>query len=613
MNLGSRRPGGSPRYSSRGSLSTASDCDSNWIDSQSHGGTPDTSFTSEASDHPLHSIQCSVPYEANISSYSTLPLDLPVLPTGNGFPNDTLTCRYPCLNQVFPVLQGIITPDDACSLLDIFFTDPDTVGSHDRCPYVLTSIIRKKSLLRQKDPRPVSPALLVTILWCVSHTANLEVLRDASIRSKVIRRLYFLSIKLLRARDSDHLHHTTGKTIIDFYDYQTTDNYFVGGWVAEPVLPVCTTAPEPDQCPIPDHGPEQNLDDVISYTLLACVISGTESKYEYLRWWKKAVHLVKKLGFNSEARIAQDTPSSQQMSLASREEHEEYRRTFWLLYTLDRHFALSFDEPLHIQDSECHVLHPLPEWIWRDIEDITLDSIPPRVCGPPTRISGTGFFDYFLPLMVILGDILELRSRTQHPRLRCPSEAYLTGTIQTMLSDCEYSLDILRAVREPQLVFPTSPLSLDGTDEKPVYPTCTDTDVMIAYSQYILRVLHILLYADKYTVSPLDVPSNCGPSAELVTTTANAITAAESIAHILELDNNLSFMPFLFGIYLSHGSLNFLSVADQMSRVGASDLAGQGCGTILRAHEVATRTFNSSFQVCFNPFGIYDRPQSSNM
>lgn len=384
-----------------------------------------------------------------------------------------------------------------------------------------------------------------------------------------------------------------------FKGYQLTDNLFVGGWVAESDLLPCTTPAETDYCPVSENNPEQNVDDVISYVLLACVISGSEFKHEYIRWWNKAVHLVKRLGFNSEARIAQDTPSSQQMSLASREQHEECRRAFWLVYTLDRHFALSFDEPLHIQDSECQVLYPLPEWIWTDLDSIPLEDIPPRICEPPARISGTGFFDYFLPLMVILGDILELRSRSQHPRLGSLNEAYLIGTIQTMLSDCEYSLEVLRAVRTPQFAFPTSPLSLDGTDEKPICLAWINTDVVIAYSQYILRVLHMLLYGENHTTPVPDASSTCALPPEIFTTTANCITAAESIAHILELDSNLSFMPFIFGIYLSHGSLNFLSVADQMSRVGASDLAGQGCGTILRAHEVATRTFNSSFQVCY--------------
>lgn len=204
------------RHSSKGSLSTASDWDDNGTDSQSHGSTPDTSFTLEGSDRPLHSIECSIPCEAHTSSYSTLPLDLPALPTSNGSLNDTLTCRYPCLDQILPALQGIVSPEDACSLLDIFFADPDTVGSHGRCPYVLTAIIRKKSLLRQKAPRPVSPALLVTILWCVSHTANLEFFRDARTRSKVIQCLYLLSMKLLRARESDSWHRTTSRTIIDF-------------------------------------------------------------------------------------------------------------------------------------------------------------------------------------------------------------------------------------------------------------------------------------------------------------------------------------------------------------------------------------------------------------
>lgn len=157
----------------------------------------------------MHSIEC----EANILSYGTLSLDLPSLPTGSGFLNDTLTCRYPCLNPVLPALQGIVSPEDACSLLDIFFADPDTAGLDARCPYILTPVIRKKSLLREKAPRLLSPAFLVTILWCVSHTANLETLQDTTTRSRVIQSLYSLSMKLLRARDSDKWHRTTSKTI----------------------------------------------------------------------------------------------------------------------------------------------------------------------------------------------------------------------------------------------------------------------------------------------------------------------------------------------------------------------------------------------------------------
>lgn len=212
----SDRANDSPRYSSKGSLSTASDWDDNGTDSQSHGSTPETSFTFEGSDRPLYSTECSIPCEANTSSYSTLSLDMPALPTSNVSLNDSLTCRYPCLDQVLPALQGIVSPEDACSLLDTFFVDPDTVGSHGRCPYVLTPIIRKKSLLRQKAPRPVSPTLLVTILWCVSHTANLEIFRYVRTRSKVIQRLYLLSMKLLQARESNDWHRrTTSRTIID--------------------------------------------------------------------------------------------------------------------------------------------------------------------------------------------------------------------------------------------------------------------------------------------------------------------------------------------------------------------------------------------------------------
>ncbi|KAL4757762.1 fungal specific transcription factor domain-containing protein [Aspergillus foveolatus] len=505
------------------------------------------------------------------------------------------SCRYSCLNPVLPLLQGTMTAEDACKLLDIYFADSETGGSISGCPYVLSPIIRVQSLLRETNPRPVSPALLMIILWCVSHTANLGIFPDSSTRLRVTQRLYFLSMKLLRARVCETWH-------------QAADE-----WLPLSDMPLYGTSVDTSPSAVCDGKVEQGVDDVLSYVLLTCVVSATEFKDECLKWWNRAVRLVKRLGFHSEARIAENTPSRQQMSLTAREEHEERRRVFWLVYSLDRHLALSFNEPLHILDPECQVLCPLPERVWQNLDQIPLEDIPPRIFGPPTYITGTTFFEYFLPLMAILGDIIELRSRNQHPRLGGFDRSYLTGTIEAALADCEYSLHILQAVQGPTNICSNelsmlaySPTFSDSASRASLTKTeLRRVEVAVAYGQYLIQVLHILLHRgwDPATVGLVD--ASCAPLAY----TAHSVAAGDAIKQILNLDQDLSFIPFVFGTYLFHGSLDFLSVVNQIGQVGAIDLAKQGCGAVLRAHEVALKTLDTSFQA--RDLSIIKCPQES--
>ncbi|KAL2834632.1 hypothetical protein BJY01DRAFT_259496 [Aspergillus pseudoustus] len=505
----------------------------------------------------------------NLLNYGRFPIDLSPLATGN--PSDSKTsCRYSCLNAILPLLKGTLAPRDACDLLDIFFAGEDTIGTTAGCPYVLSPVIRRKSLLSSLNPRPVSSALLAIMLWSVSHTANLQIFQDSTARNRVTQRLYFLSMQLLKVRDGDSWHRVSD------------------GWVLDDTISSCIS-------PIdgyPQHAytekAEQNVDDVISFVLLACVISGSDFKNECHKWWNKAVMLVKKLGLNSEARITENTPSSQQMSLPAREEHEECRRAFWLVYALDRHLALYFNEPLRIHDYECQVLHPLPEWIWQNLDVVPVEDLPPRAWGPATHISGTGFFEYFLPLMVILGDIIEVRSRVEHPRLGSFAEAHMISSIETALANCEYNLEILRLVQKPPDNTQPSDLSLQDRIE-----------LVIAYCQYIIRVLHILLYSKWDAVLFPDDNNGWLASPEFLACTSNSLAAGEFVSRILERDKDMSFIPFLFGIYLVHGSITFLVLSDRMTQTGPGPSIQQACEVSIRALEISVMTFDTAFQVRF--------------
>ncbi|KAL4878139.1 fungal-specific transcription factor domain-containing protein [Aspergillus karnatakaensis] len=528
---------------------------------------------------------------AHIPTHDLLSLDSSGVEFGNkhNASPEIPPCRYPCLNAVVPFLRGTLSAEDACQLLEIFFADPVTSIGVERCPYVLSPVIRSKSLLSATNPRSVSPALLVIILWCVSHTANLDTFLPTGSRARVTQRLYILSMKLLNARGT-----VNRKTDSRIFTVESNDTPQV-------------TVRETDPTILSDAAHEPNVDDVLSYVLLTCVISGTGFKDECLQWWNKAVSLVRRLGLHSEARISQNTPSSQQMGLTAREDHEERRRVFWLVYALDRHLALSFDEPLHISDSEIQVLSPLPEWIWQNLDTVPLEDIPPRVCGAPTQITGTGFYEYFLPLMAILGDIIELRSLNQHPRLGSCHESHQTSTIETMLAGCEYSLEILQAVGTPnhrgfaddyRLILPTSSSSF-GDPADVAWKCAHQTDAVVAYSQYIVQVLHILLRGHHTTASLLETSKISRPPttpSNFFACTPDAVAATGAISRIMELDADLSFMPFLFGVYLFHGSSSFLSLADQMACAGADELAKAGCEAIARANELSVTVLDTPFQ-----------------
>lgn len=113
-------------------------------------------------------------------------------------------CRYSCLRPILPHLQDIISPSLACDLLDVYFTEPGSSFFSSSSSYVLTPIIRKKSLLHPIHPRPTTMALLSAMLWCSAQTADFVALRLPGSRFKAVNALYDLSTSLMAERDPDN-------------------------------------------------------------------------------------------------------------------------------------------------------------------------------------------------------------------------------------------------------------------------------------------------------------------------------------------------------------------------------------------------------------------------
>lgn len=344
------------------------------------------------------------------------------------------------------------------------------------------------------------------------------------------------------------------------------------------------------------------MDDILTFVILAVVISGGEFKSDCIKWWNKAVGLVKYLNLHKEPSVSDntalriDTDQSTIRGLA--EKHEERRRTFWLVYVLDRHLALSHNRSLHILDAECEVFSPLPEHIWQRLDIFPLESLPRRFYGPPTMITGVGLFEYLLPIMAILGDIIDFRFWRHHPRLKCDEEATLTA-IKLALDRCDCSLtrfsESLKSLDDPSSTTASSPSQTNRAD------------LVVAYARYIIKVLYVLLYGNWDAISMLQDSGDWILSPAFSECASNSIAAAEAIANILTLDPELSFMSYLLGIYLFHGSFILLLFAERMPQIGFNPSVEHACEVIIRAHEVSIVTLSTDFQVSifFHPIFKY--------
>ncbi|KAK9494031.1 fungal-specific transcription factor domain-containing protein [Lipomyces doorenjongii] len=377
--------------------------------------------------------------------------------------------------------------------------------------YCLAPLLRKSSILSTVRPRPCSASLLYSLLLSAAYTSdNPHMTSSPSARLDVIHRLFDLCVSSLRPL----LHSTV-------------------------------------------HG---TLDDVMTYAHLGTVTSASEFKGSSLRWWNGAWLLASELKLNIEHPDLDD------------EVREEMRRTWWLLFIVDRHLGLCYNRPLAILDAQCMTLHyPLTtdeEWA-SDAVLVPAELIPYAATklGVNYAITGTDIFGFFLPLMAILGGIVELHHLEQHPTMHLGTTSReLRGHLSTCLDVYERSLN-----------------------------TYDDQGVWRFYATHLAHVLRILLagYCD-----PLDLllaSDSLLATNEFMTCTAHGLHAADAVKRILELDPELMFMPFFFGVYLLHGGFIWLMLVDKLESDVAEEVR-DACETVVRAHEVCIVTLNTEYQ-----------------
>ncbi|KAK9365196.1 fungal-specific transcription factor domain-containing protein [Lipomyces kononenkoae] len=416
----------------------------------------------------------------------------------------------PASGRRYPVLEPILP--QLLTFMPQSLPEDLLEASFGRNCYCLAPLLRKSSILSTVQPRCCSAPLLYSLLLSAAYNSDNPLMTlSASARLDIIHRLFDLCVSSL----SPDLHSTSRGTV----------------------------------------------DDVMTYIHLGTVTSASEHNGVSLRWWNAAWTLARELELNVEHPDLDD------------DIREEMRRTWWLLYIVDRHLGLCYNRPLALLDAQCmRLYHPLTteeEWA-SDTVLMPAELIPDASTRLGVSYSATGIdiFGFFLPLMSILGGIVDLHHLEQNPTMRLGiASGELAGHLLICLDVYEHSLQAY-----------------------------DDQGVWRFYATHIAHVLRILL-AGYYDPLDMLLASDSKPLAtnEFVRCTEHALRVAYSVNSILKLDPELVFMPFFFGVYLLHGGFVWLALVDILES-DVTEEVQDACETVVRAHEVCIATFNTDYQ-----------------
>lgn len=424
-----------------------------------------------------------------------------------------LQLRYPVLEPLVPYLTGSIDPTLACDLLELYFESQPLAPLHPLSPYILCFLFRRRSFLDATRPRQCKAVLLASVLWAAAETSETSLLAGLQhVRRQVCDRLKLLTIALAQ---------------IDV--------------------------------------PTGNVDDVVACIYLATIRSTFE--HESRAWSSVACSLARELELGRELPTDALPIGQNNRDISMTEEEREIRRrVWWLLYIVDRHLALHEDRLPILSDDECNgLLQPM------DDADYQEGNFQTRLhnYGSPFHCTSSSLYGYFLPLMAILGEILD-RRRPRH-------------LVQEKVASYKRSLEGLK----------------QRYKEAQGAATVAQNRLVVAYGTYMSYVLRILLTDEQWDVNLVD--ANCGLSMAFFDAAAHALSAANVVTEILKLDPSLELMPFFFSIFLFRGSFPLVVFATKPKLQQLPDL-DQLYAVALRAHEACIITRDAQYLVSDAPY-----------
>ncbi|TKA70615.1 hypothetical protein B0A49_06086 [Cryomyces minteri] len=210
--------------------------------------------------------------------------------------------------------------------------------------------------------------------------------------------------------------------------------------------------------------------------------------------------------------------------------------------------------------------------------------------------------------MTIVGEIIDLNHARNHPLLdlaRQDPESW--GTVEAEI------LRQLNLYQNSLPVFEAAHSSPDGLPARGPSQESLHTKMVIAYATHVTHVLFILLAGKWDPVSLFDDRDSWISSPSFTSTMQHAISAADAVSQILELDPEMrrvspmayftmskvltqgSFMPYFLGIQLLQGSFVLLLIIDRLQTKTDVSIIN-ACEVIIRATEACVATLDTEYQ-----------------
>lgn len=294
---------------------------------------------------------------------------------------------------------------------------------------------------------------------------------------------------------------------------------------------------------------------------------------------------------------------------------EERRRTWWLLFLMDRHLALCYNRTLALFEAECRdLLLPLDDAAWQDgmlqphshgnrangPRCMLLPMGVGRAHGPPLTCSGPGLFEFFLPLMTITGHLLDHNRAKNNPVL-APTGSLWSSQERQILRQLDLYQASLDGLHNALDLVPRDNSDNDIIWSMPPTGTVKDSEnahivrTVTAYAKHVVCVLRILVGSRWDPVWLFEDSDFWTSSSGFKDSMSHTMAASECVAQILQEDPDTSFMPYFFGIQLLHGSLLLLLVVYRL-QVDSGAAILTAAEAVVRATEACFVTLPSDYQ-----------------
>jgi hypothetical protein len=475
--------------------------------------------------------------------------------------------HYPVLDHLLPALREFMPDSLSSSLLEAYFETWSLHGA-PKNPLVPSSVFQRQAFLDKVSPRPSSNVLLSSMLWLAAQNADVPSLSTSLGKRKYVRRkLLQLTTKLLKPLSE-----------VAFSGYEE---------MAHATSHVTSL---------------QYLDECMAYVHLAMVTSASAFTRASLRWWNMAFSLAREIDLHqpSDSETHHGIPghnsSRTTASLA-----EERKRVWWFLYTMDRHISFLFNKPLSLLDSQCSSLgRPrLSTSLQSNVEQ----SEDTATSGPWYYCTGTDFFQFFTPLMALLGETVYFTLAQNHPRFGISVHttndwSNWRSAIREKLEDYQSGIEAMQDSEElSQRGGSHGPQDSDTLVSQTPRIQNPRSFVVFSYAEFLIDVFHIILAGKWDPQTLLEQHDNWLGSREFIEVVEHAVDAATTMRELFDIDPGLRFMPFYLGIYLFHVSLPLVLVVDRKHQEVSEEII-VACDTFIRAHEICISHMSSEYLVC---------------